>query len=58
MDESFSQSLTDYALSGHAHLHASTPENTRFIFKRGSVFSLLSPRNSWRTLATSEYSLL
>jgi hypothetical protein len=31
MNESFRQTLTDYILSGHAYLHAHTPEKTRFV---------------------------
>jgi hypothetical protein len=31
MNESFRQTVIDYILSGHAYLHAHTPEKTRFI---------------------------
>ena len=35
MNAKFRDTLTDYILSGHAYLHAHTPEKTRFISELG-----------------------
>ena len=43
MDDSFRQTLTDYILSGHAYLHAHTPEKTRFVQELKEVASELLP---------------
>ena len=43
MDESFRQQLTDYILSGHAYLHAPTPEKTRFVAQIKEIAAQLPP---------------
>ena len=41
--DSFRQSLIDYVLSGHAYLHAHTPEKTRFVQDLKEVAAALPP---------------
>lgn len=43
MNDSFRQSLIDYVLSGHAYLHAHTPEKTRFVQELKEIASELPP---------------
>ena len=43
MNESFRQTLADYILSGHAYLHAHTPEKTRFVQELKEVAAALPP---------------
>ena len=43
MDESFKQTLTDYILSGHAYLHAPTPEKARFLADLKEIAESLPP---------------
>jgi hypothetical protein len=43
MMDSFRQSLIDYVLSGHAYLHAHTPEKTRFVQELKEVAAELPP---------------
>ena len=43
MMDSFRQTLTDYILSGHAYLHAHTPEKTRFVQELKEVAAALPP---------------
>ncbi len=44
MIDSFRQTLTDYILSGHAYLHAHTPEKTRFVQESKEVAAELPPQ--------------
>jgi hypothetical protein len=43
MNESFRQTLTDYILSGHAFLHAHTPEKPRFVQELKEIAAVLPP---------------
>ena len=43
MYDSFRKTLTDYILSGHAYLHAHTPEKTRFVQELKEVAAKLPP---------------
>ena len=43
MDPQFRQQLTDYILSGHAFLHAPTPETSRFLADVKDIASELPP---------------
>ena len=43
MIDSFRQTLIDYVLSGHAYLHAHTPEKTRFVQELKEVAAELPP---------------
>ena len=43
MMDSFRQSLIDYVLSGHAYLHAHTPEKARFVQELKEVAAELPP---------------
>ena len=43
MIDSFRQTLIDYVLSGHAYLHAHTPEKTRFVQELKEVATELPP---------------
>jgi len=43
MMDAFRQSLIDYVLSGHAYLHAHTPEKTRFVQELKEVAAELPP---------------
>ena len=43
MMDSFRQSLIDYVLSGHAYLHAHTPEKARFVQELKEVAEALPP---------------
>ena len=44
MNESFRQTLTDYILSGHAYLHAHTPEKARFVQELKEIAAELPPK--------------
>ena len=43
MDPQFRQQLTDYILSGHAYLHAPTPETSRFLADVKDIATELPP---------------
>jgi ATP-dependent 26S proteasome regulatory subunit len=43
MNDSFRQCLIDYVLSGHAYLHAHTPEKTRFVQELKEIAATLPP---------------
>ena len=43
MDDTFRQTLTDYILSGHAYLHAPTPEKPRFLAELKEIAETLPP---------------
>ena len=44
MDQTFRSTLADYILSGHAFLHAHTPEKGRFIAELKEVAATLPPK--------------